>query len=254
MKRIKVLVALVIGVVVMLSTLLAGPGIVSAHQPGFTDSFMLEECDGFSNTGSNPFFILEPDYQLIFEGEEGKVDTHLTITVLDETQMIDGKTTRIVEERETHDGELVEVSRNFFAICNRDNSVFYFGEDVFICEDGLVPDGDNFLCNGEEPSHDGAWRAGEPDDDGVAEPGIIMPGTFLLGSRYFQELADGIALDRAEHVEMGLEVTTGEGTFDECVKIVETTPLEPGAKSEKTYCPEVGLVVDDVLVLTEINE
>jgi hypothetical protein len=53
---------------------------------------------------------------------------------------------------------------------------------------------------------------------------------------------------------MGLEVTTEAGTFDECLKIVETTPLEPGAKSEKIYCPEVGLVVDDVSVLTEINE
>ena len=34
---------------------------------------------------------------------------------------------------------------------------------------------------------------------------MIMPGTFLLGARYFQELADGIALDRAEHMEMGLK-------------------------------------------------
>ncbi|KRT65557.1 MAG: hypothetical protein XU11_C0024G0020 [Candidatus Dadabacteria bacterium CSP1-2] len=244
----------VLAVVVTLITILAMPDILSAHQPGFTDSFMLEDCNGFSSTGSNPFFILEPGYQLILEGEEGGVDMHLTITVLNKTKTIEGIKTRIVEERETHDGELVEVSRNFFAICNRDNSVIYFGEDVFICEDGLVQVGDNFLCDGEEPSHEGAWRAGGPDDDGLAEPGIIMPGTFLLGSRYFQELADGIALDRAEHVEMGLEVTTEAGTFDECVKIVETTPLEPGAKSEKIYCPEVGLVVDDVSVLTEINE
>jgi len=244
----------VLAVVVTLITVLAMPDILSAHQPGFTDSFMLEDCNGFSSTGSNPFFILEPGYQLILEGEEGGVDMHLTITVLNKTKTIEGIKTRIVEERETHDDELVEVSRNFFAICNRDNSIIYFGEDVFICEDGLVQVGDNFLCDGEEPSHDGAWRAGGPDDDGLAEPGIIMPGTFLLGSRYFQELADGIALDRAEHVEMGLEVTTEAGTFDECVKIVETTPLEPGAKSEKIYCPEVGLVVDDVSVLTEINE
>jgi hypothetical protein len=146
--------------------------------------------------------------------------------------------TRVVEEVETADGEPVETSRNFFAICDKTNDVFYFGEEVDIFEpDGTV-------------SHEGAWRAGEPDEDGLAEPGIIMPGTFLLGSRYYQEIADGIALDRAEHVEMGLEITTGAGEFSECVRVVETTPLEPG-KSEKIYCPEVGLVVDSVVELVD---
>ena len=39
--------------------------------------------------------------------------------------------------------------------------------------------------DGRIVSHEGAWRAGV---DG-AQPGLIMPGTFLLGSRYFQEIA-----------------------------------------------------------------
>jgi hypothetical protein len=78
-----------------------------------------------------------------------------------------------------------------------------------------------------------------------------MPGTFLLGSRYFQEMADGIALDRAEHVEMGIEITTPAGTFSECVRVIETTPLEPDTESEKVYCPEVGLVLDDVVELVD---
>jgi hypothetical protein len=80
---------------------------------------------------------------------------------------------------------------------------------------------------------------------------MIMPGTFLLGSRYFQEQAPDVAMDRAEHVEMGLQVNTQAGTFDGCVKVLETTPLEPGAESEKIYCPGVGLVVDDVVQLVE---
>ena len=44
---------------------------------------------------------------------------------------------------------------------------------------------------------------------------------------------------------MGLEVTVPAGTFTECVQVLETTPLEPGSESEKTYCPGVGLVTDD---------
>ena len=56
---------------------------------------------------------------------------------------------------------------------------------------------------------------------------------------------------RAENVEMGLSVTTKAGTFDGCVRVRETTPLDPGAESEKVYCPGVGLVVDDELELVD---
>lgn len=244
-----------LAIIVALSWLGLPSGIVMAQKkmPQFTTEFRLEDCE-FETTGENPYFILEPGYLLVLEGEEDGEEVRVVITVLRETENISLPDigvvkTRVVEERESVDDELVEVSKNFFTICEKTNDVFYFGEDVDICEDG-----DGFLCNGEEPSHDGAWRAGEPDDDGLAEPVIIMPGTFLLGSRYFQEIADGIALDRAEHVEMGLEVTTEAGMFDQCVKVIETTPLEPGAESEKIYCPEVGLVVDDVVELVDFGD
>jgi hypothetical protein len=197
------------------------------EEPQFTSEFRIEDCD-FRPRGENPYFILQPGYQLIFEGEEDGETIHLEITVLNKTETIDlpeiGEVrTRVVEEVETADGELTEISKNFFAICKQTNDVYYFGEEVDIYnEDGTI-------------THEGAWRAGEPDEDGVAEPGIIMPGTFLLGSRYYQELADGIAL----------------GTFTDCVQVIETTPLEPGSESEKIYCPEVGLTVDNSLELIQ---
>ena len=125
----------------------------------------------------------------------------LKITVLNQTKKITFKTkegesltvyARVVEERESKGGKLVEVSRNFYARCTQTNDVFYFGEDVDIYdEDGVMI-----------VSHDGAWLAGKNG----ALPGVIMPGRFLLGSRYFQELAPGVALDRAEHVKMGFTV------------------------------------------------
>ena len=146
--------------------------------------------------------------------------------------------TAVVEERELEGGELKEISRNFFALCRGTNDLYYFGEEVDIYEDGEVV------------SHAGAWRAGE---DG-AQPGILMPGTFLLGSRYFQERAPGAALDRAEHTAEGLEVETEAGTFHDCVEVTETTPLEPGSESVKVYCPGVGLVFDNDLALVEIRE
>jgi hypothetical protein len=213
------------------------------EEPEFTSDFRLEDCE-FKTRGESPYFILRPGYQLVFEGEEDGETLHLEITVLRETETIHlpeigDVETRVVEEVETANGELVERSRNFFAICEPTNDVYYFGEEVDIYnEDGTV-------------THEGAWRAGEPDEDGLAEPGLMMPGTFLLGSRYYQEIAEGIALDRAEHIAMGLEVTVPAGTFTDCVQVIETTPLEPGSESEKIYCPGVGLVMDNVLELVE---
>jgi hypothetical protein len=148
-------------------------------------------------------------------------------------------TTRVVRERETADGELAEISFNFFAQCDDTQDVYYFGERVDIYEDGQVV------------SHDGAWLAGRNG----ARPGLIFPGgAFLLGARYFQEVAPGVALDRAEHVAMGLKVEVPAGNFRYCVDIDETTPLEPGDLSEKTYCPGKGLVFDNELELVAIIE
>ena len=213
----------------------------AAAQDGFTSSFRLQDCR-FLARGVNPHFILEPERQLVYEGE----DEELFITVLERTHRITltiggrQRTIRaaVVQEREFEDGELKEISRNFFAICEKTGDVYYFGEEVDIYEDGEIV------------SHDGAWLAGQ---DG-ALPGIIMPGSFLLGSRYYQEVAPGVALDRAEHVAEGLEVETEAGDFEGCVEVTETSPLEPGAESTKVYCPGVGLVMDNDLVLVDIGE
>jgi len=201
----------------------------------FTGEFSTDECT-FASTGGNQFFILQPGYQLVYAGEEDGEELDLVITVLAETETVDGVETRVVEERESEGGELVELSRNFMALCVETGDVFYFGEEVDIYEDGEIV------------SHDGAWRAGE----GGAEPGIIMPGRFLLGARYYQEIAPDVALDRAENVAMGMEVTTDAGTFEGCVRVDETTPLEPGDVSVKVYAPGVGLIVDDVVELVEV--
>lgn len=223
-----------------------GTAIAQDEKPQFTTQFRLEDCV-FNASGTNPYFSLEPGYTMILEGEADGVKERVVITVLPETKDIvvpdlGTVTTRIILEEHTEDGEIVEISRNYFAICEKTNAVYYFGEDVDI----FNPDG--------TITHEGAWLAGAPDGNGLAEPGLIMPGTFLLGSRYYQEIADDIALDRAKHTKMELTITTPAGTFEQCVQIVETTPLEPGTKSVKIYCPDVGLVVDDVLELVQVTK
>lgn len=228
--------------------LLALPAVAPAQDEedgDFTTDFFIEECS-FSDRGGNTFWSLDPGDRSVLVGEEDGEELEVIITVLHQTELISFVTeqgvamtvrARVVEERESEDGELVEVSRNWFARCRETNAVFYFGEEVDLYEDGEIV------------GSEGAWRAGE---DG-AQPGVIMPGTFLLGSRYFQEIAPGEALDRAEHTAMNLDLDVPAGSFERCVQVIETTPLEPDDESEKLYCPGVGLVFDDGVELTEYD-
>ncbi len=196
----------------------------------WTTNFAVEKSE-FSATGRNPYFILEPGYQLIFEGGRER----LVITVLDETKMVDGVMTRVVEERETKDGKLIEISRNYFAISQRTNDVFYFGEDVDIYKGGKIV------------NHEGAWLAGVNG----ARFGLMMPGQVRLKARYYQEVAPDVAMDRAEIVSLSETVKTPAGEFKDCLKVEETTPLEPGVKEYKFYAAGVGLVQDGSLKLVK---
>jgi hypothetical protein len=205
---------------------------------GWMTSFDLENCDFFS-TGKNSYFILEPGYQVILEGEEEDGEKiQLTMSVLDETKIVDGVETRVVEERETEGGNLVEVSRNYFAICKPTNDAFYFGEDVDIYEDGEIV------------SHEGAWLAGQND----AKAGMIMPGKVEVGIKYYQEIAPGVAEDRAEIVSVNEVLDTPAGNFQNVLKTEETNPLEPSEKEYKFYAPGIGLIQEESLKLINYTQ
>ena len=211
----------------------------------FTADFAVERC-GFASTGAqNPYFSLQPGRRLVLEGDDDGEAVRVEITVLAATKAIDfvapsGKpmrvVARVVEERESKGGELAEVSRNFFARCKQTNDVFYFGEEVDNYEDGQIVD------------HGGSWQAGVNG----AQPGILVPARFLLGARYYQEQAPGVALDRAENVEMGLTLHLAGRRLRDCVAVAETSAMESG-ESAKVYCPGIGLVLDDDIELTSFG-
>src|SRR5258708_4240041 len=179
-------------VAMMLGPNLRGDDAAQRDEDEWTSDFIAEK-DHLASTGRNPFFILEPGYQLVLEGR----DERLTITVLDETKMVDGVETRVVEERETKNGKLVEVSRNYFAISKRTNSVYYFGEDVDLYKDEKVT------------GHDGSWLSGVSN----AKFGLAMPGLPLLEAKYQQEVAPGVAMDRAEIESVSETVRIPAGKF-----------------------------------------
>jgi len=215
--------------VLLALTLTAGPG--APAQTAWKDTFAIEKGD-LRATGRNAHFILEPGYQHVLEGAGAE---RLVITVLDETQAVDGVETRVVEERETRGGTLVEVSRNFFAISSRTNDVYYFGEEVDIYKNGKVVD------------HEGAWRSGIKG----ARFGLMMPASPEVGAKYYQEVAPKVAMDCAEIVKLDDAVVTPAGKFSKVLKIEETTPLEPGAREYKYFAEGVGLVQDGALKLVK---
>jgi hypothetical protein len=196
----------------------------------FTSEFGENKAD-LGPTGRNPYFILEPGYYLVLEhGKE-----RLVVTVLNETKMVDGVETRVIEEKETKDGKPVEISRNYFAISKRTNSVYYFGEDVDAYKDGKVT------------GHPGSWLSGVNG----ARYGLMMPGTPLLRGKFYQEIAPGVASDRCEIIRLNETVTVKAGTFKNCMKTEESSKSEPNHKDYKLYAPGVGLVGDGDLRLVE---
>lgn len=195
---------------------------------GFIADFPVSKQD-FASTGRNPYFILEPGYVLELEGGGVK----LVITVLNETKMVDGVETRVVEERETDGGELLEISRNYYAIHKQTNDVYYFGEDV-----------DNYK-NGKVSGNEGTWYSGV---DG-AKFGLIMPAQITVGAKYYQEVAPGVALDRAVNISVTETVKTPAGEFKDCLKVEETNPLESNSRESKYYAPGVGMVQSEDLKL-----
>ena len=226
-------------VLILTLTLLAAP--VVAQSGDFTTDFDREGCT-FATAGSNPYFPMWPGYSLRLEGQEEDdegelVDILAIYSILPETERVDGVLTRVLEEREFEDDELVEVSRNFIALCRETGDVWYFGEDVDDYEDGEIV------------GHGGAWRAGV---DG-AEPGILMPGTPMVGARFYEEVAPGVALDRGEILSVDDDVTLAAGTFENVVLIADTSDFDPEDVGLKLWAPGVGNIVDESLELVEIT-
>ncbi|MDH3700006.1 MAG: hypothetical protein OEU46_01720 [Alphaproteobacteria bacterium] len=187
------------------------------------EEFGISKCN-LVTTGRNQYFIMEPGFQLVLTGD----DTKLQITVLDETRMVDGVATRVIEEREWQDGALYEISRNFFAMCEETKDVFYFGEEV------------DFYQNGKVVKHDGSWLAGTNGN----KAGLIMSGAPKVGMKYYQEIAPDVAMDRAEVISLNETCKTPAGTFAKCLKVKEGTALNFLETEYKYYAPEIGLIGD----------
>ena len=127
-------------------------------------------------------------------------------------------------------GKLTEDTLDWFAQDNAGN-VWYFGEQSFQIEDGIVI------------GIEGSWQAGADD----AKPGIIMEAKSKVGDNYRQEYKISDAEDNAEVIQTGQSVNVHGKTYGNVLVTHEFSGLEPSANERKFYAPGVGnvLTVDD---------
>jgi len=188
--------------------------------------------------GNPLYYPLVPGHRHIFERpDHPDGQFRMETLVLDELEPFDvpgiGRfDTATVQEEEFMDGILIQRSRNWFAIDRTNNNVYAFGEVSWeITSDG-------------KPEFIGTWRAGEPDGNGVAEPGMLMPGTFVVGHRYIFDGSESESHGGSENMEAGMTVTVPAGTFENCVRVREQNLMDLRDITDKVYCPNVGIVSD----------
>jgi hypothetical protein len=188
----------------------------------------------FTLASLNPYYPITVGSQWVLEGEEEGEFVHLQVTILNETEQVGGVTTRVLEERELHDGELAEVSRNFFANTSEGN-LCYLGEETDTYENGVIV------------SHEGSWRADEPGN----APGIFMPADPQPGMKFPAEVAPGVAEDENKIVGIG-PITVPAGRFTETIRIREFDPLT-AEKDRKVFAAGVGTIIDGTLSLVSFH-
>ena len=180
----------------------------------------------FSTKIDHPLVPLASVPYTELRGKDGKSKTRVTNRTLKKTTVIDGVRVAVLENKEYEDGKLVEHTFDYFAQRN-DGSVWYFGERVRNFEEGKV-------------NHEGQWIAGR----GKNKPGLYMPAKPKVGQVFQQERAPGVAEDRSTIIGSGVTRKTGAGTFKDCFKVKDYSPIDKLTEF-KYYCPGVGLVHED---------
>lgn len=184
----------------------------------------------FDERIDNPYFPLEPGtvFRLRGETEDGLEREKITVTA--RTKEILGVTTTVVEDVIRVHGELAEFTYDWYAQ-DRDGNVWYFGEDTTEYEDGKVV------------TREGSWESGV---DGAA-PGIIMSADPEVTDSYRMEYYEDHAEDMYWVVATGGSKRVPFGGFDDVVRTLEWSPLEPRIVVEKFYAPGIGLLAERAL-------
>jgi hypothetical protein len=182
----------------------------------------------FVATVDNPYFPLAPGARWIYENQTADGLERIVVEVTDEQKQVIGIQATVVHDTVTLDGQIIEDTFDWYAQDDKGN-VWYLGEDTHEYD------------NGVPVNSKGAWKAGV---DG-ARPGIIMQAHPRVGDVYRQELAKGVAEDKAEVLSVTASAEVPFGSYSgNVLKTRDWNPLERGTAEHKFYARGVGPVLE----------
>ena len=225
MSKTAVLLALVVVAAVVVALFAFGPR--QESKPSLPDGATYNpqiDPANFVAAIDNKFLALTPGKKMVYEAKKGDGDIErIEVYVTSEKKIVMGIETTVVWDRVWLNNELIEDTKDWFAQ-DKDGNVWYFGEETYELEGGVV-------VNSE-----GAWEAGV---DG-AKPGIAMKADPQVGDLYRMEYYAGEAEDAGEVLALGETVTVPYGTLAGCLRTRDFSTLNPSANENKLYCPEVA--------------
>lgn len=176
----------------------------------------------------NPYLPLTRFERCELRGEEDGTAVRVVRRLLDatETFSVGGRPVEaaVVEDRDYHDGELVERTLDYFAQAD-DGTVHYLGEDVDDYEGGRIV------------GHGGAWRYGR--DTRVL--GVAMPARPEVGATWRFEDVPGITTE-SDRVTRRLDRVRVHGADHRDVIEVRESIRPEGDVERKLYARGVGVI------------
>jgi hypothetical protein len=219
----------------LLAVLVAGGTVgsgswVATARASSTDYHPVLDPANFVAVIDNPYFPLPVGRTLVYQGVKDGQTQIDTVTVTDQTRVIEGITATAVSDISTHGDAILEKTTDWYAQ-DKPGNVWYLGEDTVA-----------YLPNGKTDTS-GSWLAGVRG----AEPGIIMEANPRIPDAYRQEFLPGVAEDTAWVVEVGGTVTVPYGKLRNTLTTIEATRVEPGLYDQKIYAAGIGIVLEQSL-------
>jgi hypothetical protein len=182
-------------------------------------SLCAPENGPFSTEITNTYLPFQVGAINVLEGLEGGTDQiKLRFTVLDETQDVDGVTTRVVQEDIWEGGSAtITGTQRLYVVQAPDGTVCFYGTEGAGTEE--------------------EWMAGVNG----ALPAILMPGDPQIGQVFEVVHAPPYDVEPVEVTAMGDTIETDAGVFTDTV----TLAADETGVTLKSYAAGVGMIDDD---------
>ena len=194
-----------------------------------------EVISGGQNFTPHQYFPLIPGLTLIYnvkDGEGNKLE-RIKVEVLPEIKEILGVNCIVVRDRvwEFDDDGGRTLIEDTFDWYGQDlaGNVWYMGEIARNYEDSELVD------------LEGSWKAGRELD----MPGFIMVADPQEGDIYRQEFSLGNAEDMAEVIGYLDNLTVNRVEYENVLKTMDYTPVEPEVVEFKYYAPGIGVILEE---------